>query len=110
MCITMNGERLIGDAKALALSLVSSEYAAGCVREMTSSVGGDSGLFAAMKLGAWMRAAGGLHQRITIVVIAEKLATILSGRPAFERRTRPSREQYLLDLEREAFLSLCGTS
>jgi 3-hydroxyacyl-CoA dehydrogenase len=39
-------------------------------------------------------------------VVAEKLAHVLSG----GRLTgeQPVSEQYLLDLEREAFLSLCG--
>jgi 3-hydroxyacyl-CoA dehydrogenase len=39
-------------------------------------------------------------------VIGEKLGRILTGGD-LNHRTRVS-EQYLLDLEREAFLSLCG--
>jgi 3-hydroxyacyl-CoA dehydrogenase len=39
-------------------------------------------------------------------VVGEKLAYVLSGgRPTGEHLVS---EQYLLDLEREAFLSLCG--
>ena len=41
------------------------------------------------------------------MMIAEKLAHVLSGgRLTGEQKVS---EQYLLDLEREAFLSLCGT-
>ena len=41
------------------------------------------------------------------VTIAEKLANILTGGRLTGEQTVS--EQYLLDLEREAFLSLCGT-
>ena len=40
-------------------------------------------------------------------MVGEKLAYVLSGGTAHRRRRSVS-EQYLLDLEREAFLSLCG--
>ena len=40
------------------------------------------------------------------VVVAEKLANVLSGGRLTGEQTVS--EQYLLDLEREAFLSLCG--
>src|SRR4029078_3043075 len=40
-------------------------------------------------------------------LIGLKIATVMSG-GALTRPTRVS-EQYLLDLEREAFVSLCGT-
>jgi 3-hydroxyacyl-CoA dehydrogenase len=67
-------------------------------------VAGEAG-YAAMKLGAWM-----MRQSEWIsdhdMVIAEKLAHVLSG----GRGTGEGivSEQKLLDLEREAFLSLCG--
>ena len=41
------------------------------------------------------------------VVVGKKLAAILSGGKLSAGETEVS-EQYLLDLEREAFLSLCG--
>ena len=40
------------------------------------------------------------------MVVAEKLAFVLSGGRL--TATQTVTEQYLLDLEREAFLSLCG--
>lgn len=100
--ITMNPERLIRDAKTLALSLVSS-YSPSVPRN-DIKVTGDAG-YAAMKLAAWsMREAGFISDHDA--VIGEKLAYVLSGgrgpgEPVIS-------EQRLLDLEREAFLSLCG--
>jgi 3-hydroxyacyl-CoA dehydrogenase len=100
--ITMNPERLIGDAKALALSLVST-YVPGAPRS-DIPVGGEPA-YAAMRLAAWSMHEGGFISEHDLH-IAEKLALILSG----GRRAGPSTtsEQYLMDLEREAFLSLCG--
>jgi 3-hydroxyacyl-CoA dehydrogenase len=101
--ISMNKERLIFDAKALALSLVPS-YNPGAPRT-DIKVGGE-GAFAAMKLGAWMlREAQFISEHD--MLIAEKLANILSGGRLSGEQTVS--EQYLLDLEREAFLSLLGT-
>jgi 3-hydroxyacyl-CoA dehydrogenase len=100
--ISMNAERLIADAKDLALSLIST-HAPGAPREDVK-VPGESG-YALMKLGAWsMRQSGYISDYD--MVIAEKLAHVLSGgRLTGEPLVS---EQYLLDLEREAFLSLCG--
>ncbi len=102
--ISMNQERLVADAKSLALSLVPS-YAPGTPRT-DIKVGGE-GAYAAMKLYAWSMRQGNFisdhDQRI-----AEKIAGILSGGRLTGEQTVS--EQYLLDLEREAFLSLCGTA
>ena len=57
------------------------------------------------KLGAWMTREGH-HITEYDTVIAEKLAYVLSG--ARLTGEQAVSEQYLLDLEREAFLSLCG--
>ncbi len=98
----MNAERLVADAKALALSLVPS-YAPGMPRN-DIKVGGDS-VYSMVKLGAWSARQGNFITDYDMV-IAEKLAGILSGgRLTGEQMVS---EQYLLDLEREAFLSLCG--
>ncbi len=100
--ISMNPERLIGDAKALALSLVPG-YAPGtpCT---DVKVAGESG-FALLKLGVWTMRQGHYISDHD-VFIAEKLGNILcGGRLTGEQAVS---EQYLLDLEREAFLSLCG--
>jgi len=100
--ISMNPERLIFDAKTLALSLVPN-YSPGTPRN-DIKVAGESA-YALMKLGAWSAQQGHFISDYD-AVIAEKLAYILSGgRLTGEQAVS---EQYLLDLEREAFLSLCG--
>ncbi len=99
--ISMNPERLIGDARALALALVPN-YTPRVPDEI--KVTGESG-YALLKLGAWtMRQGRYISEHDEL--IAEKLAHILTGgRLTGEQSVS---EQYLLDLEREAFLSLCG--
>jgi 3-hydroxyacyl-CoA dehydrogenase len=100
--ISMNPNRLVGDAKALALALAR-DYVPGVPRK-DIPVGGESA-FAMLKLGAWTMHRGGYISDYDVVV-AEKLANVLSGgRLTGEQMVS---EQYLLDLEREAFLSLCG--
>ena len=60
---------------------------------------------ALLKVGIYMAKQGGYISEHD-AVIGEKLANVLSGgRLTGEQRVS---EQYLLDLEREAFLSLCG--
>ena len=100
--ISMNPNRLIGDAKALALSLVR-DYRPGAPR--TDIKAGGEGAFAMLKLGAWTMRQGGYISDYDVTV-AEKLAGVLSGGRLTGEQTVS--EQYLLDLEREAFLSLCG--
>jgi 3-hydroxyacyl-CoA dehydrogenase len=100
--ISMNPERLVFDAKALALSLVPS-YAPSAPRN-DIKVGGESA-YAMMKLGAWTARQGNFISDYDMLV-GEKLAHILSGGRLTGEQTVS--EQYLLDLEREAFLSLCG--
>jgi 3-hydroxyacyl-CoA dehydrogenase len=99
--ISMNPERLIGDAKALALSL-GPAYVQGTPRE-DIPVGGDNA-YALMKLGVYLARQGEFISDYD-AVIGEKLAHILSGGRGAERMVS---ERHLLDLEREAFLSLCG--
>ena len=100
--ITMNQERLIAEAKALALSLAP-DYVPPAPRTGIP-VSGAAG-FALMKMGAWIGHEGGFLTDYD-QVIAGKLAHVLSGgRLTGEQKVS---EQYLLDLEREAFLSLCG--
>ena len=100
--ISMNSDRLIGDAKHLALALAT-DYAPGNPRT-DIKVGGE-GTFAMLKLGAWTMRQGAYISDHDVVV-AEKIANILSGGRLTGEQTVT--EQYLLDLEREAFLSLCG--
>ena len=100
--ISMNPNRLIEDAKELALSLVK-DYQPGVPRTDVK-VGGESA-FALMKLGAWTMRQGGYISDYDVVV-AEKLAHVIAGGKLTGEQLVS--EQYLLDLEREAFLSLCG--
>ncbi len=100
--ISMNPERLLDDAKRLALSLVPG-YAPGAPRT-DITVSGDEG-YALMKMGVWMAREGGFISAHD-AAIGEKLAYVLSGGRL--TGTPQVSEQYLLDLEREAFLSLCG--
>jgi 3-hydroxyacyl-CoA dehydrogenase len=101
--ITMNRERVMADAKAFALERVREGY----VRKQPRTaipVGGEN-LLAALKLGihlAWRAGRISDHD----VVVGKALANVLAG-GALPHRTTVT-EQYLLDLEREAFLKLCG--
>ena len=100
--ISMNRERLKEDAKALALSRVP-EYVRPQPRAAIR-VGGRS-LFAALKLGIHLAWRGGRISEHD-AFIGRKLAWILAGGDLPHAATVT--EQQLLDLEREAFLSLCG--
>lgn len=101
-CVSMNRDRLVADAKALALSLAPT-YVPKQPRNDVP-VSGENG-YALLKMGAWMARQGEYITEYDFV-IAQKLAHVLSGgRLTGEQKVS---EQYLLDLEREAFLSLCG--
>ena len=108
--ISMNGQRLVADAKETALALVHSGWkpAAASWQEGAQStqikVLGEQFLSGA-KLAIHMLVRGGYASEYDAVV-ARKLANILAGGPI----TAPQlvSEQYVLDLEREAFVSLCG--
>jgi 3-hydroxyacyl-CoA dehydrogenase len=102
--ISMNQDRQIFDAKQLALELVRLGYRPGKPREDVRALG--QAAFAKMKLGLHlMRRAEYISDYD--VVVATQLAKVLSGGGEFTSPQLVS-EQYLLDLEREAFLSLCG--
>jgi 3-hydroxyacyl-CoA dehydrogenase len=100
--LTMNRERLTADAKAAALAMVAA-WSPGVPRE-DIAVEGDAG-YAALKMGMKIAAEGGFITDYDSVV-GEKLAYVLSGGRL--TGTQQVSEQYLLDLEREAFLGLCG--
>ena len=99
--ISMNPDRLIGDAKEHALWLAR-DYAPPPRAQV--KVGGEAA-FALLKLGVWTYRQGGFISDYDAVVL-EKLANVLSGGRGIGEQTVS--EQYILDLEREAFLSLCG--
>jgi len=101
--VTMNRERLMADAKAFALERINEGYQKLTARAAIP-VGGD-GVLAAIKLGihlAWRAGRISDHD----VVVGRALANVLAG-GSLPNQTVVS-EQYLLDLEREAFLKLCG--
>ncbi len=101
---SMNRDRQIADAKQLALDLVKLGHRPGKPREDIPVLGQSA--LAKMKLGLHLlRRAEYISDHD--VVIGTHLAKILSGGGEFTSPQRVS-EQYLLDLEREAFLSLCG--
>jgi 3-hydroxyacyl-CoA dehydrogenase len=101
--ISMNSERLIADAKQEVLSLAATGYIEPQQRADVLALGMPA--LATLKLGIHQMKRGGFISDYD-ALIGEKLARILTGGD-LNHPTRVS-EQYLLDLEREAFLSLCG--
>ncbi len=102
-CTTMNPERQLAGAKAAALALVRGFRPARPREDIR--VGGE-GLFASIKLSAWLAFEAGRISNHDLA-IAEKLAYVLCGGRLSAPQTVT--ENYLLELEREAFLSLCGS-
>ena len=101
--VTMNRERLMADAKQRALQRVKDGYQPPRPRAAIP-VGGDT-VLAPLKLGvhlAWRAARISDHDAL----IGRTLATVMAG-GALPHATTVS-EAHLLDLEREAFLSLLG--
>lgn len=101
--ISMNGDRLIADAKQEVLALAETGYTQP-VERTDIPVMGEAGM-AAFKIALTMMKRGGYisdHDEL----IGRKIAKILCG-GELNHQTQVS-EQYLLDLEREGFLSLCG--
>ncbi len=100
--LSMNRDRLLADAKEVALALAHTGYRP--PRPKPVYVTGADG-FAALKLAIHLMKRAG---RITEYdeVVGQKLAWVLTGggipHPGWVT------EEYILDLEREAFLSLCG--
>ena len=101
--ITMNRDRVLTDAKERALELAREGYRPPTMR-MDLPAPGES-ILATLKLGVHIMREGEFisdHE----VKVANKVAEVLCG-GAVSPGTQVS-EQYLLDLEREAFKSLCG--
>ncbi len=101
--ITMNGDRLIEDAKQTALAMVGEGYVPPQPRS-DIPVLGESAL-TTIKLALHMMVRGQFISEYDAKV-AGKLAYVITGGD-LSHKTLVS-EQYLLDLEREAFVSLCG--
>ena len=103
--ITMNGERLVADAKQTALEMVRDSFRPADSRPRSNIRVPGQPAIAELQIGIHIARQGEFisdHDAL----IARKLAHILCG----GNLTSPSlvTEQYLLDLEREAFLALCG--
>ncbi len=101
--ITMNRDRLLLDAKAQAAALAGAGYSAPQPRTQIPAPG--LGALAALEMGVFLMGEAGYaseHDR----KVARWAAYILAG-GRVTAGTLVS-EQYLLDLVREAFLSLCG--
>ena len=100
---SMNADRLIADAKQEVLSLAATGYTRPQPRTDVLALGQPA--LSIFKLGIHQMKRGGFISEHD-ALIGERLARILTGGD-LNHETRVS-EQYLLDLEREAFLSLCG--
>jgi 3-hydroxyacyl-CoA dehydrogenase len=101
--VTMNRERVLTDAKARALELVRAGYEPPQPRSDIPAPG--ENVLAALRLGVHIMRQGEYisdHE----VKIATKVAEVLCGGNVTSGT--PVSEQYILDLEREAFKSLCG--
>ena len=108
--VSMNRDRLVADAKEAALALVRGGYkplaASWQEGEQTTQIKvlGEQFL-AAAKLAIHMMLRGGYASEYDAHV-GRKLANILAG--GLLTSPQMVSEQYVLDLEREAFVSLCG--
>ena len=100
--VGMNRDRLVADAKQTALALVRAGYRPPARPEIR--VLGES-FSSAAKLAIHMMLRGEYISEYDAVV-ARKLANVLAGGPL--SAPQMVSEQYMLDLEREAFVSLCG--
>jgi 3-hydroxyacyl-CoA dehydrogenase len=101
--VTMNRERVLADAKARALALVRACYEPPIPRTDIPAPG--ENVLATLKMGVYLMRQGDYisdHE----VKIGNKIAEVLCGGNVTPGM--PVSEQYILDLEREAFKSLCG--
>lgn len=101
--ITMNRERVLADAKARALELVRMGYEAPQPRHDIPAPG--ENILAALKMGVYLMRQGDYITDYE-VKLGGKIAEVLCGGNITPGT--PVSEQYILDLEREGFKSLCG--
>ncbi len=101
--ISMNRERLLFDAKTKAQEMIRTGYSAPTPKADIAAPG--ASVLATLKLGVYLMREGEFISDHD-VKIADHVARILTAGGA-TAGTLVS-EEYLLDLEREAFLSLCG--
>jgi len=101
--ITMNRERVLSDAKSRALELARAGYEPPVPRTDIPAPG--ENLLAALKMGVYMMRQGDFITDYE-VKLGAKIAEVLCGGNVTPGT--PVSEQYILDLEREGFKSLCG--
>jgi 3-hydroxyacyl-CoA dehydrogenase len=101
--ITMNRERVLADAKTRALELVRSGYEPPVPRNNIPSPG--ENILATLKMGVHLMRQGEYISDYELK-LGHKIAEVLCGGNITPGT--PITEQYMLDLEREAFKSLCG--
>ena len=101
--ISMNRERVLADAKARALEMVRAGYEPPQTRTDIPAPG--ENILATLKLGVHMMRQGEFITEYE-VKLATKIAEVLCGGNV--TAGTPVSEQYILDLEREGFKSLCG--
>jgi 3-hydroxyacyl-CoA dehydrogenase len=101
--ISMNRERVLSDAKARALELARAGYEAPVPRTDIPAPG--ESLLAALKMGVYLMRQGDFITEYE-VKLGGKIAEVLCGGNVTPGT--PVSEQYILDLEREGFKSLCG--
>jgi 3-hydroxyacyl-CoA dehydrogenase len=101
--VTMNRERVLTDAKARALQMLGGGYEPPVARTDIPAPG--ENILAALKLGVHLMRQGDYITEYE-VKLATKIAEVLCG--GYVTSGMPVSEQYILDLEREGFKSLCG--
>jgi 3-hydroxyacyl-CoA dehydrogenase len=101
--ITMNRERVLSDAKSRALELARAGYEPPVPRSDIPAPG--ENLLAALKMGVHLMRQGDFITEYE-VKLGGKIAEVLCGGNVTPGT--PVSEQYILDLEREGFKSLCG--
>jgi 3-hydroxyacyl-CoA dehydrogenase len=101
--ITMNRDRVLSDAKARALALVRGGYEPPQPRTDIPAPG--ENILAALKMGVHLMRQGGYITDYE-VKLGNKIAEVVCGGNVTPGT--PVSEQHVLDLEREAFKSLCG--
>lgn len=101
--VVLNGDYLLDDAKKMVLALDMTGFSPGRPLDDIRVLGAPA--LAAIRAGLHNMAAARFITEYDMVV-GDKLASILCG-GEIAPNSRVS-EQYLLDLEREAFMSLCG--
>ena len=101
--ITMNRERVLSDSKVRALDLVRAGYRPPASRTDIPAPG--ENILAALKMGVHLMRQGEYITEYE-VKLATKIAEVLCGGNITPGT--PVSEQYILDLEREGFKSLCG--